>query len=161
MSNGQHDMKKHLHEFDNDLMEVCEQLHKGGTIAVEYLVNCVASVCGVEPKEMMTTRYKASCCHARWLFYYAYRFMTNESYSQINRLVREKYNTTYIDQTVAQSVYQFGMLMADDDTWKRRWLYIKAIIKGHEIEQPKTSERKLTITIPKELKGKVDIKYSE
>lgn len=155
------DIEKEYQQFDSDLKEVCKTLHKGGTIAVEYLVNCVASICGVEPHEMMTTRYKAACCHARWLFYYAYRFMTNEPYSVINRLVARKYGTTYIDQTVAQSVYQFGMLMGEDDTWKRRWLYIKNIIKGHELAQPQDDEKRIVITVPKEMKGKVDIKYSE
>ena len=45
----------------------------------KYLSDFVAALCEVPKSSMLSNTHVAYCAHARYLYWYAYRYMTNES----------------------------------------------------------------------------------
>jgi len=99
------EIKQNLEENERITMNcVCDTLSAyGGRIRL-YLADFIASLCNVEKEKMFSTCNNLDVAQARWLFWYAYRYMTNETYEKIGKLSGELYGKTFTKVGVAASV---------------------------------------------------------
>lgn len=127
---------------------VCGALSTYGFNIRLYLADFVASLCNVEKEKMFSTCNNLDVAQARWLFWYAYRYMTNETYEKIGKLSGDLYGKTFTKVGVAASVNKMYTLIEQQPIWRKRWTIIKRIIKmQNEIDfEPPLP---ITITIPK------------
>lgn len=108
--------------------EVCRLLRLHETNIQEYMVDCVASICDVDKLDMMTNVSNLNTIHSRWLFWYAYRYMTKDSFSHISHITL-RYGKKFTEQNVSSSVNKMGNMIDNDTIWAKRWAIIKRIIK--------------------------------
>lgn len=108
--------------------EVCRLLRLHETNIQEYMVDFVASICDVDKLDMMTNVSNLNTIHSRWLFWYAYRYMTKDSFSHISHITL-RYGKKFTEQSVSSSVNKMGNMIDNDTIWTKRWTIIKRIIK--------------------------------
>lgn len=93
------------------------------------LADIVASLCDVDVTDMLSSSNKQYLSQARWLFWYAYRFLTQETYEKI--AVRTTVDGhTFRPQSIFIGINNMGrMISAANNVWYIRWELIKSIIK--------------------------------
>ena len=150
------------HIDNEDIKVVCEILRKHTKNISDYLVALVASLCGVEVKDMMTRTDKINIVHSRWLYWYAYRYMSGEAYGSMRERMSE-WGRGFTEQSISDSVNKMGAMITQSNTWAKRWSILKKIIKLREEANKEESKAqyKISITIPKDLKNKVEIEYKD
>ena len=115
--------------LDNaDIDEICSLLRLHEHRIQDYLVDCVAATCGVDKSDMMTNVSDINTIHSRWLFWYAYRYMTKESFVRISEIT-QRYGRKFTEQSISNSVNKMGNMIANETIWTKRWVIIKRIIK--------------------------------
>lgn len=125
-----------------------------------YLSDYVATLCGITVKEMFSSSDVVFFAHSRWLYWYAYRYITNESYDKIARQDFH-YGHKFSQRTIQNGVNKMAMMIEEDTLWKKRWTIIKRIIKLREqYEKPKT-DNTIVIQVPKELRDSISIVIKE
>lgn len=160
MNKGYEKIKHDWESIDNaDIDEVCRLLRLHETRIQDYLVDCVASICDVEKTDMMTNASKLNTIHARWLFWYAYRYMTNEPFIRISEITL-RYGKRFTEQSISNSVNKMGNMIAKETTWAKRWVLIKRIIKLRNSDQTNFGlDDNLSVTInhPKNIQVKLNV----
>lgn len=127
---------------------VCDMLRGYESNIRIRLAEFVASVCDVEKEKMFSEDNHLDVAQARWLFWYAYRYMTNETYEKIGRLSKDVYGKAFTKMGVASSVNKMYTLIEQQPIWRKRWTIVKRIIKMQNelICEPPVP---ITITVPK------------
>ena len=127
---------------------ICDTLRNQEIRTRTYLADFVAELCGVEKEKMFSACNSLDVAQARWLYWYAYRYMTNETYEKIGRLSGELYGKAFTKVGVASSVNKMYKLIEQQPIWRKRWTIIKRIIKenSESIVEPPIP---ITITVPK------------
>lgn len=144
--------------------EVLEKMNNAERLAVEnacaalsgyenniqnYLAYLVASLCNVDVKDMLTDCNTLGVSQARWLFWYAYRLMTRETYYKISELTSVYYGKRFTQATVANGITKISQIIEKEPIWNKRWTIIKKIIK-HQQESLFDSEKEpIKIVVPK------------
>lgn len=158
------EIKKDWQQIDNedDLRTVAELLEKNASASHLYLANIIASICSISVDEMMDTDCNQQECHARWLFWYAYRYMTDDTFEHISKITLRQWGVRYCPSCISNAVIKMTQMTDRDKMWGRRWLTVKRIIKLRDGGDSITldTSKKITITIPIELKNRVEIKYN-
>ena len=133
---------------------VCDTLSNYESKIRIYLADFVASLCNVDKEKMFSENNSLDVAQARWLFWYAYRYMTNETYEKIGKLSGELYGKTFTKCGVAASVNKMYTLIEQQPIWRKRWTIVKRIIKmqNEMIIEPNIP---ITITIPKNVELKI------
>jgi hypothetical protein len=141
-------IKEELLKNERDTMQcVCDSLRMYGENIKAYLAEFIASLCNID-KELM---FSSSCEHyvvqARWLYFYAYRYMTNEPYRMIG-IIPKWLGKSYTKGCVAKSINAMYLLIEQQPIWRKRWLIVKRIIKesNGSLSEPPVQ---ITITVPK------------
>lgn len=144
------EIKQNLEENERITMNcVCDTLSAyGGRIRL-YLADFIASLCNVEKEKMFSTCNNLDVAQARWLFWYAYRYMTNETYEKIGKLSGELYGKTFTKVGVAASVNKMYELIENGGIWRKRWLIVKRIIKISNTLIEEQENQPIKIIIPK------------
>lgn len=134
--------------LDEDGIAEVLRLLKGHEESIqEYLADYVAALCSVDKRAMMTDTSRIDIIHARWLFWYAYRYMSGETFPKIGE-ISERYGRTFPDTTVSGGVNKMGGLINCITIWSKRWNILKRIIKLRgKSEDPDTV--KVVVTTPK------------
>lgn len=149
------EIKQNLEENERITMKcVCDTLSAyGGRIRL-YLADFIASLCNVEKERMFSSCNDLDVAQARWLFWYAYRYMTGETYEKIGKLSKPIYGKAFTKVGVAASVNKMYTLIEQQPIWRKRWTIVKRIIKlQNEMEfEPQVP---ITITIPKNVELKI------
>ena len=92
----------------------------------EYLADIIAALCGVSAETVRNgTSKDVYNAQVRWLYWYAYRYMTNESFFAI----AEKEDHRFGVSTIMQGVWKIGGLIDAKTIWTRRWTEVKKIIQ--------------------------------
>lgn len=145
------EIKQNLEENERITMNcVCDTLSSyGGRIRL-YLADFIASLCNVEKEKMFSTCNNLDVAQARWLFWYAYRYMTNETYEKIGKLSGELYGKTFTKVGVAASVNKMYELIENGGIWRKRWLIVKRIIKISNTLIEEQENQPIRIVVPKE-----------
>lgn len=120
-----------------------------------YLADFVAAVCGVERRDMFSNSDVSCFAHARYLYWYAYRYMTNEPYEKMAREVPEE-GHRFVLRSIQGGVNRMSRMIEEEPLWKKRWTVIKRIIKLRE-QEDEGVDSTIVIQVPKSIKNKVDI----
>jgi hypothetical protein len=142
------EIKKELEENERKTIQcICDTLtNYEGRIRL-YLADFIASLCEVDKDKMFSACNELDVAQARWLYWYAYRYMTGETYEKIGKL-SGLYGKTFTKVGVAASVNKMYTLIEQQPIWRKRWVIVKRIIKVQNemlVEPPIP----VTITIPK------------
>ena len=125
-----------------------------------YLLKIVAFVCDVNESDVMSNEKTGNyISQVRWLYWYAYRYLTGEPYGRISELAT-KAGCKYTKDGVRKGVNKIGYIIHGSDVWQRRWNVIRNAIKKIKQEN-QIAEREsydIVVTIPKELKDFVNVK---
>ena len=141
-----------------DITDVVEILRNHDVNVQEYIADFVASLCGVYKDDMMRRTDKIHISHARWLFWFAYRYMTNEPYAKIAEIT-ERYGRKFTEQGISNSVNKMSMMITSQPTWTKKWLTIKRIIKQKEKDEH--NDLVVTIYVPREIKNEIRFEIKE
>lgn len=137
---------------DNERMAmkcVCDTLLNYEGRVRNYLADFVASLCNVEKEKMFSENNSLDVAQARWLFWYAYRYMTGETYEKIGRLSYDTYGKTFTKVGVASSVNKMSVMIEQQPIWKKRWTIVKRIIRITNSLIDENTEEPIKIIIPK------------
>lgn len=111
------------------LAEMRRVLQKNDISPIIYLANSAAGVCGVDYEDFTGKKSgKGSVRQSRWLFWYAYRMMTNETYIKIAEVSRQVGIEFSLDG-IRKAVEQMRRLIETESVWKRRWHEMSKVIK--------------------------------
>jgi len=137
---------------EESLKDICERVKSYERNIQDYLADVVAALC-------------VHCNHARWLFWYAYRHMTNDTFEHLSQIT-DRYGRKFAHQSINSAVNKMSVLIADNTIWTKRWVVIRRIIKARdqsiEIDFGQAKQvptDKVTISIPQDLKSKIEINY--
>ena len=119
---------------------VCDTLLNYEGRVRNYLADFVASLCNVEKEKMFSENNSLDVAQARWLFWYAYRYMTGETYEKIE---------TFTKVGVASSVNKMSVMIEQQPIWKKRWTIVKRIIRITNSLIDENTEEPIKIIIPK------------
>ena len=126
----------------------------------DYLSDCVAALCSVSTDEMFSDSDVSSFAHARWLYWYSCRYLTNESYDKISK--NKSIGHSFCLRTIQNGVNKMAMMIETEAIWKKRWSVIKKIIKMNDgDETTNIIDNVIVITIPKELNKKINVVIKE
>lgn len=148
---------KSWNEIDNSVIEnVCKILDKYNYDLLNNLIQYVAALCNLDPVDMLSISDKIYVSQSRWLLWYAYRYMTHESYEKIaERTCMEGH--VFNTRSVAAGIEKMAHIIETEEIWQKRWAIIKKIIKlwrNAKVEE----ENEITVTVPKDWKVKVKTK---
>lgn len=158
---GEEDIKREWQELDS-IDEILRLVRECEYNVQEYLANTVASLCDVDVDTMMSNCDKIYIAQARWLFWYAYRYMTNETYEKIGEMSRTRGKHPFTTNTIGQAINKMSALIESEPIWKKRWMIIKRIIKlRDEVSSEKKTDNTIIIQVPRELRDKLNIQIKE
>lgn len=142
-----------------DVSGICEQLRQHEVPLINYLADFVASICDVPVDSMFQNVDRVSVAQARWLFWYAYRYMTGDTYEKIS-IVTSRLGHKFTSQGVTHGVNKMAVIIEKEPIWRKRWTIIKHIIKEYNADLLKEDGKpKIVVRVPKELMGCVSVEY--
>ena len=137
----------------------CELLNGYEYEIEKYLSHIIASLCDVDVEKMLTDTSVAYLAQARWLYWYAVRYMTNETYEKIAERTNSKSGYKFTPNGIGQSINKMSALIVNEPIWNKRWTIIKRIIKLRESALNKTTtDDSVTIRIVAPSDIKLNIK---
>lgn len=157
------DVSNKLQEIETSYLdEVLECLKKRDIAIRNFLADVVATLCDVDKNAMLTTGNVVNISQARWLFWYAYRYMTSESYAKIADITASLNGKHFTLQSVASSVSRMAMMIDKEPMWKKRWEILRRIIKSNEnTTSEKNIDNTIVIHVPKGIKEFINIEIKE
>lgn len=145
-----------MSEIDKQTLDSICDLLRGYESKIQYwLAYFVSSLCNVEIDKMLTDCNTLSVAQSRWLFWYAYRRMTNETYEKIANVSSQYYGKFFTTATVANGITKMAQMVECEPIWTKRWVIIKRIIKQYR-ENLIENEEPIKIVVPKN--AKVELK---
>ena len=120
---------------ENVVSDVCNILAGHGNLIISSLADFVASMCHVDKDAMFANNTTLVVSQARWLFWYAYRYMTNETYCKIGKETGALYGREFTQFGVSSGVGKMSVLIEKEPIWRKRWSIIKRIIKEYNGEE--------------------------
>lgn len=129
---------------------------------VSSLAHFVAALCNVDVADMLSSIDKSHLSQARWLFWYAYRYITGYSFMHIADVtIYDGHKFAW--RSIAGGITNMATLVVQDNIWKKRWAITKRFIVARSDADQVICEKimtndpiKITVTVPK--KTKVEIK---
>lgn len=129
-----------------NIEKACDLLRQHESRIEDYMADIVASLCNVDCAEMLTNSSVAYLAQARWLYWYAIRYMTNETYDKIAMRTTAKSGCKFTPNGIGQSINKMALLVAQEPIWVKRWTIIKHIIKLRDMVVKEKSEME-TVTM--------------
>lgn len=157
---SEQEIKKMWKDSDDEFIEKLSALLSSHTYSTfDILARCVAEVCDVKEKDIFSS---AHLPQAKSLFWFAYKKISGATYAQMSKIAK-KHGSPHHWRILSRYINLATSMVTEDEEWARRWRIINTIIKyGKEKENKKEQyvekEYTLTIKVPQNLKGLVDIK---
>lgn len=152
-----------LRIHDKSVREIRSALNRYEYNIQEHLADVVASFCGVDTEAIFSKkRLDIDKIQARWLFLYAYRYMTGKTYKGVVKTLREMGLHLSV-RGVALSINKMARLIKSDHGWRCKWTILKGIIKEKEDALGNlrtidvTQKCRIAITVPDEFKDIIKI----
>lgn len=150
--------------FENKDKEIVEQicyiLRGYENVILHHVSDFVASICGVDRTQMLSNCDKIPLAQARWLYWYAIRYMTNDTYDKIaDRTALQGHH--FASSSIGLCINKMARLIESEPIWKKRWYIVKPILRMWMEKHAGTShneETKVVISCPKDCNIKFDIK---
>ena len=129
------------------------------------LASFIASICDVDYADLFTEVKRQENTHARWLYWYALRYMTSDTYEKISA-------RTYFDgcrfggQTVGVGISKMARMISTEPKWNKCWKLVKHMIDLHvdphsyhqnDFTNPLPQKYKVSLRVPRELKDKIEV----
>ena len=113
----------------------------------EYLVTLVAKLCDVDEKEMFSDSKYLKHVHARWFYWYSYRYMTGEEYKSI--AIKFCHIRAFATSCITNSIKKMQSMIKNYKIWQKRWDIIKKIIDASLLASGRNENvtRNATITL--------------
>lgn len=151
--------EKYVQELSNSelvtIQSVCDTLRNYENRIKTHLADFVAALCGVDVDTMLSNDAHDYIVQARGLYWYACRYMTNESYEKI-ALATQYNGFKFSPSCVAKNVAKMMIIIEQEPMWKKRWVIIKRILKLQD-KSNNDEDTTIVVQIPKDLKNKVNI----
>jgi len=149
MTKEEEEVKQSLERNEDMLMQnVYDAINQFNGDTKKHLAKVVASLCDVNENQMFSKSKTLGIVQARWLFFYAYRYMTNDTYEKIGKVSESIFEDCFSKMGVAKGVYKMSNLIEHQPVWRKRWNIIKHLIKSQS-ELIYTPDIPITITVPK------------
>lgn len=117
----------YMKENDERIMsQVCTLMKEYNDNVVDCLADVVASLCDVEKMDLLSDVKHIKSSQARWLYWYVYRQLTNDSYDAISKRFDPYRHFTV--SCICNSVVKMSMLIASDTIWTKRYAIIRRVI---------------------------------
>lgn len=161
MNKSDEQIRHEIEQSDNLSIDKAIQLlrtHEQGIR--ERLADCAAALCGVDTDEMMHVQGKTRLAHARWLYWYAYRYMTNDSFEKIASLTNQR-GHKFTSHAVMYATRKMAVMVENEPMWKKRWTIIRKFIKIQMESCCENVDNTITINIPKHLRDKINIQIKD
>lgn len=128
----------------------------------DYLAELITSLCDVTVEEAFESTDVIYLAHARWLYWYAYRYMTNESYEKIAKR-SSRFGHTFHLRSIQSGVNKMAVMIERETLWRQRWSVVKQIIRELQEtdDEGKKMDNTIIIQVPRGLKDKIQIKIKE
>lgn len=129
---SEREIESEIRQIENNTIDtICQSLANYSDNLCDYLATFVAKICKVSNKEMFSETKNLDIVRARWLYWYAYRYMTDATYETIALHNNCKENKKFTRVAVNQGVSRMALLISEEDTiWAKRWNIIRRVIKA-------------------------------
>lgn len=125
-----------------------------------FIADYVAALCDVTVDEMFKGSDVVYLAHARWLYWYTYRYATNESYDKI-ALQKFPNGHVFVQRTIQNGVNKMALMIEREELWNKRWCVLRKILRLRECETRKPKNNVITISVPRELMETIKIEIKE
>lgn len=140
---------------ESNITKACEYLKGYEQEIGNHLARFVASLCDIEVEKMFSDMKSNYCSQARWLYWYALRYMTDETYDKI--AIRTIYNGhKFTLRAVAKGIDKMGKMVYENGVWRKRWVILKKIIKMYNAQD---SQDIIKVVITKPANTKVEVEF--
>lgn len=137
-----------MEKTEREIIESVCALLQGHEKGIQYWVAYfVASLCGVDFKKMLCGCNTIKIVQARWLFWYAYRYMTNDTYAKIAETTSLYYGKKFSLAGVAVGINKISLMIESEPMWKKRWIIVKRIIKTYQDNDFTRENEDKTVTL--------------
>lgn len=149
--NTMEEIKEEILQVEQDSIgKAVELLAKYNGDMRNYLLKITAALCEVSEEDLLKNTSHIEIIQSRWLYWYAYRKMTNDSYESIAR--KSDNGRKFGAACVGQSITKMTRMICNDPIWKKRWDALKQIM-GIMLDKvdliPVTKNVTIHITHPK------------
>lgn len=131
-----------------NLEKACEYLRKIEGNVEDYLADIVASMCNISVDDMFKNTSVAYIAQPRWLYWYAVRYVTNETYEKIAARTRER-GFAFAPNGIGQSINKMAKMVDANPLWTKRWTMLKHIIKLRDTNVTKQETVTFRVIAPK------------
>lgn len=92
------------------------------------IASFVASLCGVDVADMLSVTHHANISQARWMYWYAQRYYTHDTYQRISeRTMLDGHSFSL--ECICRDITKIMAIIESDDVWRRRWVVTKRMLK--------------------------------
>lgn len=135
----------------------------------DMLASFVSAICDVDYADMLSASNATHIAQARWLYWMALRYMTHDTYQRISE--RTQFDGhKFAPEGIGVGITKITNIIEEDETWKRRWLTTKRMIKLltdphdyplNDFTVCNQEKKQLRIQVPKGELDKYDISIVE
>ena len=137
--------------------EISTLLQKHECDTTLMLTASVAALCNVDVEDMMKQGQKMTNAHARWLLYYALRYMKNCTNEYIANITA--YNgVKHTDMAIRVGVNRMSEMISREPVWRNRWETLKHLIKqvqGEDVTRIAPRKQKVVISVPRDIEVEI------
>ena len=142
-------LKSRLEENEKDaILGICKILANYEGNIYDHIADFVSSLCCITKERMFSDSKSIDVAQARGLFFYAYRYMTANTYDKIGRITGETYGRRFTPEGVKSSIVKMSELIESNPIWSKRWSILKIIIKSQKVGIDESCVP-ITIKVPK------------
>ena len=142
-------LKSRLEENEKDaILGICKILANYEGNIYDHIADFVSSLCCITKERMFSDSKSIDVAQARGLFFYAYRYMTANTYDKIGRITGETYGRRFTPEGVKSSIVKMSELIESSPIWSKRWSILKIIIKSQKVGIDESCVP-ITIKVPK------------
>lgn len=127
--------------------EIEHVVSKYDYVCINFLACHIAAMCNVDVADMLSSCDKVYLSQARWLYWYAVRYMTNETYERIAQKTSME-RCKFSSESIRVGCQKISMLIETDYIWANRWKLIKHIIKLKYKKDDENKKQKIVVNIP-------------
>lgn len=134
----------------------------------DMIATFVASLCDVDVADMLSVTNNAQISQARWLYWFALRYYTHDTYQSISERTKMD-GHAFASAGIGVCIGKMSDLIETDDVWKRRWVVTRRMIRlmsdpnDYQLNDfsYNSQKYKLMLTVPKGMKGNIEIELNE
>ena len=145
----------------DDVEHVINMFRENEIDMMQYLADTVASLCNIDKSDMLGKTARPHIANARWLYWYAYRYMTGETYEKIAEMTNKIATGHFTASTICSACNRMDELKTAEPIWQKRWNTIKRVVRLRDAQYHDRNDNVITITVPKEMKDFVRVEIKE